>query len=226
MKVVIQCAAQKQAHAGHMRLDDGRRVMFVAHPSEMAPQPGVVFAHPDDETSHDPHDSTWRERLTAYNQRAADNPFGLLPAYRLYRNPAYEALVDRLGADAVYILSAGWGLLPASFLTPNYDITFSGSAPSAKRRRRKDPFADLSLIPGEPEDPIIFFGGADYRPLFQTLTTHCRAPRVVVYNSATLPDREGLRVVRYHTTARTNWHYQAVKDFLRGEFDPIGASER
>lgn len=223
MNVVIQCAAQKQSHAGHMRRRDGRCVMFVAHPSEMAPEPGVVFARPDDETSHG---STWRERLIAYNERAADNPFGLLPAYRLYRNPAYEALVDRLGADAVYILSAGWGLLPANFLTPNYDITFSGSAPSAKRRRRKDPFADLSLIPGELADPIIFFGGADYRPLFQTLTSHCRGPRVVVYNSATPPDGDGLRVVRYHTSARTNWHYQAVKHFLRGEFDPIGASYR
>jgi hypothetical protein len=37
-------------------------------------------------------------------------------------------LVEKFGIEKVFILSAGWGLIRADFLTPNYDITFSGSA--------------------------------------------------------------------------------------------------
>ena len=61
------------------------------------------------------------------------SPFGLLPAYQLYENSTYNRLVDRFGLSNVYILSAGWGLIPADFLTPHYDITFSASADAYKR---------------------------------------------------------------------------------------------
>ncbi|BAU49572.1 hypothetical protein SVA_3024 [Sulfurifustis variabilis] len=42
----------------------------------------------------------------------------------------------------VFILSAGWGLIGAAFLTPVYDITFSNSADDYKRRRRRNQFDD------------------------------------------------------------------------------------
>ena len=32
-----------------------------------------------------------------YNNNPAGNSLGLLPAYRLYANPVYERLVDKLG---------------------------------------------------------------------------------------------------------------------------------
>ena len=56
-----------------------------------------------------------------YNNNPAGNSLGLLPVYRLYANPVYERLVDKLGVANVYILSAGWGLIRADFLTPSYD---------------------------------------------------------------------------------------------------------
>jgi len=90
---------------------------------------------------------------------------GLLPPYRLYAHDAYGALADKFDVKNVFILSAGWGLIPATFLTPYYDITFSASADSWKRRRREDPYDDFSLIPDDGED-IVFLGGKDYIPLF------------------------------------------------------------
>ena len=90
-----------------------------------------------------------------------DNPLGLYPAYRLYRNPIYERLVDRLGLQNVYILSAGWGLIWADFLTPYYDITFSQSAEGFKRRWKTDRYMDFSMLPDRQGDEIVFFGGKD-----------------------------------------------------------------
>src|SRR5439155_7251570 len=102
-------------------------------------------------------------------EEAATNPLGLLPAYRLYSHDSYSALVDRFGMKHVFILSAGWGLIPAPFLTPNYDITFSASAGAWKRRRKDDRYADFCLM-GDDGDEIIFLGGKDYFPLFCRLT--------------------------------------------------------
>ena len=68
-------------------------------------------------------------------ENPGDNRFGLLPAWRLYRNPTYGILAEHWGLDHLYILSAGWGLIPANFLTPNYDITFS-AAQNVQRFKR------------------------------------------------------------------------------------------
>jgi hypothetical protein len=62
------------------------------------------------------------------NVGGARNPLGLYPAYRLYENRVYGRLVEAFGVENIYILSAGWGLIRADFLTPYYDITFSHSA--------------------------------------------------------------------------------------------------
>jgi hypothetical protein len=81
--------------------------------------------------------------LLRYNRKPAGNPLGLYSAWQLYENKAYARLVDQLGIDRVYILSAGWGLIRADFLTPCYDITFSQSADSYKRRRKADRYQDF-----------------------------------------------------------------------------------
>ncbi|MCH6546194.1 MAG: hypothetical protein IH796_09385 [Deltaproteobacteria bacterium] len=159
---------------------------------------------------------TWRERLLSYNAAPGANPLGLLPAYRLYANDVYRSLEGRLGAANLFILSAGWGLIPATFLTPDYNITFSGSASSAFRRRRADVFHDWSMIDGGSSELLVFLGGKDYLPHFARLTDHYRGPRIVVFNSATRPNRAGLTFVRYETSTRTNWHYEAAKALLDG----------
>jgi hypothetical protein len=113
MIVVIQCAAIKRPNAGYVLTSDGRRVCFVANPS-LAPPGDVIYARPDD-----PSDigATWRELLLQYNQSSAANPLRLARAFELYENAVYRRLAARVGIDNLYILSAGWGLIAASFLT-------------------------------------------------------------------------------------------------------------
>ncbi len=139
MIIVIQCAAMKQPDAGRLVLSGGKPVVFVAEP-ETAPQnSGCVYARPDDLAQNG---LTWREVLVSYNN-AGGNPLGLCCAYQLYANKIYKQLVDRFGSPNVYILSAGWGLISANFLTPYYDITFSQSAERYKRRRKADRYQDF-----------------------------------------------------------------------------------
>ena len=58
--------------------------------------------------------------------------YGLLPAWQLYENPVYELLKNHCGLKRLYILSAGWGLITAGFLTPCYDITFTATRPQVQ----------------------------------------------------------------------------------------------
>jgi hypothetical protein len=213
VKVVIQCAASKDPNGGYLRTPNGTPVMFVANPKE-ACRRNVFYARPDDLV--DPADRrSWREVLVEYNRREADrNHDRLLPAYRLYRNKAYNNLVSALGQDRVYILSAGWGVIRSDFLTPQYDITFSAAAEPYKRRRKRDLYADFRHIGEDVKGPILFFGGQDYIPLFCHLTAKLRAERIIFYNSSERPEATGCRLVKYRTRTRTNWHYECVSEFL------------
>ena len=47
------------------------------------------------------------------------------------------ARLSHSGLDRLYILSAGWGLIPGDFLTPNYDITFSAAQNVQRFKRRR-----------------------------------------------------------------------------------------
>jgi hypothetical protein len=196
MIVVIQCAASKAADAGYLVTADGKPVTFVAHP-EIAPKTDEFYARPDDDAGEG---KSWREVLLAYNRDPRANPFGLLPAYRLYENAVYERLVDKLGIENVYILSAGWGLITSEFLTPYYDITFSPSARGAdasKRRRKGDRYHDICMLRDDTNDEILFFGGKDYVPLFCTLTQRVTGRRKVFYNAAQAPQVPGCATVKF-----------------------------
>ncbi len=220
MKIVIQCAGQKQADAGHLTDSDGNRILFVAEPETAPPDQGIRYARPDDIAKDG---QSWREELLAYNQRG-DNPLALCPAYKLYENDTYQSLVNRYGTDNVFILSAGWGLITADFLTPNYDITFSPSARNEneyKRRGRQDNYHDFYELRDDDNDDLIFFGGKDYQPLFLELTNNYRGNRFVYYNSATTPDMPGCILCRYKTKLKTNWQYRCAMDFVQGRIGHI-----
>ncbi|MCY3878852.1 MAG: hypothetical protein OXF74_06700 [Rhodobacteraceae bacterium] len=210
MLVVIQCAAGKQHYAGHLRTLDDRKVMFVAQPSSAPADGDWVYARPDDISDRG---ESWRTVLERCNAEPGENPLGLLPAWRLYRNPAYEPLCRRIGPERLYILSAGWGLVRADYLTPNYDITFSkaGNVPKFKRRGGQDVYNDFWL-PSGVSDPIAFFGGRDYLPLFTKLTARAKGTRTVFYagRGVTAP---GCKLQRFGHPF-TNWHYQCAKGFL------------
>lgn len=211
MIVVIQCAASKQVAAGHLLTRDGRRVMFVAQPNLAPSSDSVLFARPDDASDIE---GTWRDELMRYNANSSDNFLGLLPAAGLYTHPTYRNLATKIGYGRLFILSAGWGLLPASFLTPNYDITFSIQAEPYKRRRRTDFYSDFSAFTGGEEDQMIFFGGKDYVPLFAKLTEMHAGPKTVFFNSQHPPLAPGCHLERFITTTRTNWHYECAEDWL------------
>lgn len=216
MIVVIQCAASKSPKAGHLRRRDGREVLFVAKPEKAPVDSKYVYAHPDDMSDTG---KSWRHELLRYNAEPDDNPLGLLPAWQLYENRAYSQLKDHFGLERLYILSAGWGLIAADFLTPNYDITFSTSADAYKLRRKKDRYDDLRMQPEDSEEPIVFLGGKSYVKLFCELSNAAKGPRCLFYNSTVPPDAPGCILKRYRTRIRTNWHYECARALIRGDID-------
>jgi len=218
MKIVIQCAATKTPTppGAGFRTVDNRLVKFVACVPDPAPQSLTdAYAHPDHRMDGR---QTWRERLLAYNKEAPDNPLGLLPAYQIYTNPVYADLVARWGPERVFILSAGWGLIPASFLTPEYDITYSGAkkVTSYARRRKDAPFDDFCLLPDDGDD-VIFLGGKDYLPLFVRLTMGLKGRKKVFYRTKEAPLLgPGFSSQRCDTDQRTNWHYRCAQGLIDG----------
>lgn len=154
MIVVIQCAARKRPHAGCLQTRDGRRVLFVANPSAAPAQDGLLYARPDDIVEGG---GSWRDGLVAYNNRPGRNPLGLLPAFELYQNEADRRFAEKIGTQKLRILSAGWGLIGATFLTSFYDITLTSQAKPYKRRRKFDRYNDFSALTQDEREPILFF---------------------------------------------------------------------
>ena len=187
---------------------------LVADPGGAPADDTVIYARPDEATDRG---VSWRDVLLDYNKQAG-NPLALLPAWQLYDNRVYARLVEKLGVGNVYILSAGWGLISASFLTPDYDITFSFVKPKDryKRRKKSDRYRDFRMLAENTREPFAFFGGKDYRPLFAALTSSIRAPKTVFYNSAKVPLMPGCMLKRFRTRTRTNWQYECANAFVDG----------
>jgi hypothetical protein len=219
MIAVIQCAARKREDAGYLRNENGVPVMIIADPSKTPLDDSIAYAHPDDLSTNG---VSWRDALLRYNAAPGNNPLGLLAAYELYSNPTYLRLKEHLGTDRTYILSAGWGLIRADFLTPQYDVTFSMAvkkdAPH-KYRGKQDAYADFRCMPSGIDEPVIFFGGKDYVPLFCTLTQGIKGCKTVYYNSSRPPEAHGCKLVEFSTRTRTNWHYECVSAFLQGQLN-------
>ncbi len=214
MRIVIQCAGSKRAGAGSLSTLDGRRVVFVVDPSLAATAPGTLAAHPDG--ASDRPGQTWRDLVVAANRTPSTSGAGLLEAAALYTPPAYSILQHAFGAANVFILSAGWGLVRSNFLLPDYDITFSGSAPVESRRKRHHRFADFNGLTSLPPDDTVFLGGKDYLPLFDALTAGHARRRIVFVNSGTAPVIAGCDMRRFPTTRRTNWHYDCATAIATG----------
>lgn len=213
MIVVIQCAASKKPDAGYLQRRDGRKVLFVAYPENVPADMPYAYARPDDiaDTGR-----SWRDELLRYNDAPGNNPLGLLPAWQLYENETYALLAERYGKDRLYILSAGWGLIAADFLTPKYDITFSAQADGFKRRSKKDRYNDLRMLPVDTEEPVVFFVSKEYVRLTCELTNGLKSRRYLFYNSKTGPDAPDCILKKYDTRTRTNWQYECAKAFMDG----------
>jgi hypothetical protein len=222
MIVVIQCAAGKQSNAGHLLTASGRPVDFVTHPQAAPHNMPRAYARPDDLADGS---ETWRKLLLEDNRNPEGNPLGLYPAYRLYKNRIYRRLVERLGVEKVFILSAGWGLIRADFLTPSYDITFSknSNVPAYKRRAKSDRYEDFRMVPEGQGDDLVFFGGKDYVPRFCALTSAFKGRRTVFHRvgpgrppSAGPQIGPGCAFLAFETPTMTNLHYECANAFLEG----------
>ena len=221
MRVVIQCAGSKK-DGGYFVGAEGRQVKFVAHP-DVAPaseQARFKLVRPDDVAGAD--GNTWRQLVVEYNRAAPQrgNPLRLWPAYELYEPAAYASLVRRFGLEHVFILSAGWGLVRADYLLPNYDITFSAAAEPYKRRRRADGYQDLRQLSGV--GAVTFLGGKDYLPQFRELSAGVEGERTIFFNSGVPPIAPGCTLRRYKSAARTNWHYGCAEDLCAGRVSHEG----
>ncbi len=191
-------------------------MLFVAHP-EIAPEvQDCEFAHPDDQADSG---LSWRHELLKYNSQPGNNPLKLLPAWQLYENKVYTSLKIRFGIERLFILSAGWGLVPANFLLPYYDITFSPRTARYKRRGKHDLYKDFSMLPRSTEEPCVFLGGKDYVRLFCELSKDVIGPRIVFYNSLTAPEVDSCTLQLFKTRTKTNWHYECAKALVEGELE-------
>ena len=226
MIVVIQCAATKN-RTGRFKTEDGRDILFVADPTRDPDDKGKIYKRPDDLTGSG---LSYREELVKYNRDhqsdPAGGPYGFFPAYKLY-SPRYDPhiytkLVERFGIQNVFILSAGWGLIDADFLTPNYDITFrKGKCDELyKFRDKHDHYDDLSRLPVDSNGPIVFLGGKDYVPLFCRLTKGAKSERIVFYyyngRSDNPPDAPGCSMRRFKSKNLRNWFYECAIALIRG----------
>jgi hypothetical protein len=215
MKAVIQCSGTKNPSAGSF-VHAGRIVKFVAQPDLHPQTDSSLVCRPDDLIPG--LTRTWREHLLAYNE-SPENPDKLVSAGQLYTPPAYQTLLQHVGAENLFVLSAGWGLIRSDFLLPAYDITFAASAdPWLRRNRRRDTFRDFNHIGDagvEPGESVYFFGGKDYLPLYYDLTQGVQARKVVYFAAAGIPTTSGYEYIDYGKTG-TNWHYRCVADFVAG----------
>ena len=212
--VIVQGGEEKAADAGHMVLPDGRRVVFVAEPGVAPSDPDIAYRRPDDRADGI---QTFRDALVAYNATPDDNPLGLLPASRLYEDDAYRALAEGVGAENVFILSAGWGLIESDFLTPSYDITFSNGVATYKRRRPRDSYNDFRRLPSEGVNRLVFAGGPDYIPLFLELTEGTEAQRVVYHHASRVPLAADAEFVPVESDDANDWHLQWARDYADGK---------
>ncbi len=209
---IIQCAGSKALFAGSMRTREGKPVEFVADPRNAPINSRIHYAHPDDVSDTG---RRWRDELLDYNAAPGDNPLRLFPAWRLYQNPAYAQLVRKLGVENVYILSAGWGLIRADFLTPKYDITFSQNAEPHKLRRSLNIYRDLNMLPEQFNGELVFFGGLSYLPLLEKLLSGTSCRKKIFHISSRMPKMFGFEFERYEATQSQNWHYECVDWFLK-----------
>ncbi len=206
---------KKVPRNGLLPVKGWKPVIFVANPERAPFDCNQVYVRPDDPSGHG---KSWRELLWEYNAQEKGNALSFYQAYKVYINPIYERLVNKLGTDQIYILSAGWGLIKSDFLTPKYDITFSLSAKPYKRWKKRDQYEDFCMMPDDPNEDVVFFGGRDYISLFCSLMENIKCRKTVFYNSAIRPELPaGFTPKCYPTRTKTNWHYECANAFLDGK---------
>ena len=191
---------------------EGKKVKFVTQP-DLAPDDDFLYALPDDTDSGG---VSWREKLTNYNREFRDsgkNPYGLLPAWKIYQNKIYEDLKNEYGEDRLYILLAGWGIVRADFLIPASEITFTVKLPN--NYNLKDGFyRHYNMLPDDAGDPVVFFGRDECIPLFCDLTGKILGKRYAFYKGDR-PDAPCCELREFRPSdSNPIWYYETARKFI------------
>lgn len=136
----------------------------------------------------------------------------------------YEILYERF-KENLYILSAGWGLVNATYRLPEYDITFSNSKNNYNQRKYKDnSFYDFNQLNLESDEDIVFIGSDSYIKSFLNLTIGTRN-RKIIYHYGNQPDyilpdntfiyRE-YNTENYNTIPKRTWYLELAYKFADG----------
>ena len=209
MIIVISCSGSKN---GENLVYKNNEITFVSSPNEE----NTNHFRPDSEIPNEKR--TWREYI---NSQENNN---LLESYKLYRNKIYSSLYQKYESN-LFIISAGWGIINSEFKIPKYDITFNKKAEKNSQRKKTDFFKDFNhLEKVNPNEKIIFFGGADYLKLFYNLTKDLPNEKIIFYKKKNiyselpfLKNESSFKLIKYETKASTNWHYGCAKDLLENK---------
>ena len=211
MKIVISCCKRKNSQPMSYQ---GKTIHFISNPDEKEKGESDLFVRPDDKVPV--ANFTWRTMVIDAQDKANNS---LLPAYKLYKPHIYQRLYERF-SDNLFIFSAGWGIVEASFKLPNYDISFSKSSDNCTRRLQEQVFEDFNALYGiHPDEDILFIGGRDYLdPFFIDMTKHLPNRKKIVYvgkkPDLRLNETDNYELIYYPTNIRTNWHYDYAKKEL------------
>ena len=203
MIYIIQCSQKKHAAAtiGGMR--------FVANTAYLAPGKAATATTP---AMRSREGYSWSDYIRKYNENPAN--VGLSRAVDIYKPTIYKDMVAAFGAERVFILSAGWGLVPSWYRIPTYEITLSYATERATRRAGLHGFKDLVLDPKYAGEEVTFIGGAAYIGLLCKVLRDVPLKRLVVAFTTKkqprihLPLAETVDIVKFPTKVETNWHYQ------------------
>ena len=174
-QVIIPCSDKKKDAAPTLCLN-GRPISFVANP-----------AAPDQRRPWDPiapgNPRTWIHCVADYNWMGHLNPIDtsvkvticggldLWCAGTLYDRLDYSAIIELIGFDNVFILSAGWGLIRADFRIPPYDVTFSSGIKVKGHAKIKphDRAIQPKLVDNPPGMPLRVFVYKQYFPFINQI---------------------------------------------------------
>ena len=215
MKIILSCSARKN---GEFFRYNGEKIHFVANPQAAPKEKDVSYYHPDDIIPG--RNITWREYIQSDEFQSDDNN---LPAYKLYKPEIFKKLYEKFGDD-FYILSAGWGLIKASFKIPYYDITFSSNVSDKfKKRYKKIRFNDFNQLTDHinKDEKIIGFFGNDYLDLFYSLTKDLSNRKYVFKNSSIKKHYDNIQFIPFHSKQKRIWHYKAAEKLLEKDVETI-----
>lgn len=212
---VLSCSGEKIKD--WFSYSDEQHIMFVASPEAVlnAPPPkfplGIKYCRPDDKI-FDTED-TWLDLVKKQNHP------DLIPAYQLYKRDIYHKFYMKY-RNNFYIISAGWGIIRASYKIPAYNITYSNSksVPKYSRRINSDKWNDFNHLKEDSANfdensIIILFSGSNYIESFCNMTKFIKNRKIIYYTAQSISKKDGFEYSKYKKNF-TNWHYEAAKEYL------------